>query len=41
MQNKAYLMSSKGWAPQFAGTGIQGSDPSQTPFATANLVYVK
>ena len=41
MTDRPYLMTSTGWGAQFAGTGIQGSNPALTPFATANLVYVK
>ena len=40
-RDRNYLVSNAGWGAQFAGTGIQGSDPAQTPFADANLVYIK
>ena len=40
-QSKSFWMSSNGWASQIAQGGIFSDDPSESPFATANLVYVK
>ena len=36
-----YLMSSSGWSPQMAQSGLFSDNPSENPFAGANLAYLK
>jgi len=38
---RLYWMSSTQWAPSMAQGGIFSTDPSISPFATANRVYVR